>query len=59
MFFLPIGDEPNPPVKQPVSKWLLVSNIGIFIFIALPLKMKSVDVSDPILNEMWSLKRLK
>jgi membrane associated rhomboid family serine protease len=55
MFFLPIGDEPNPPGRQPVTWWLMMANCAVFLLITLPLKFKGVNLSDPMLNEYLNI----
>jgi membrane associated rhomboid family serine protease len=46
---LPIGDSPNPRRTPYINYLLLVSNIGIFLFISVPLTLSRPDLSDPLL----------
>ncbi len=47
--FLPYGDTPNPPGIPYVNNLLIAINIGIFLFLALPLSFSRPDLNDPLL----------
>ncbi len=49
--FLPYGDTPNPPGFSPVNSLLIAVNVGIFLFISLPLSLSRPDLGDPLLLE--------
>jgi membrane associated rhomboid family serine protease len=57
---IPIGDDPNPPRAQWLTRILIGINVAVFLFITLPLENRSItpeDKQDPafraVLDEMW------
>lgn len=52
--FLPIGDQPNPPVKAYVTWTLMAINILVFVVVTLPLLRVQPNPSDPLLLEYLS-----
>jgi len=57
---LPIGDYPNPPRPQWITRILVGVNVAIFLFISLPLEARPFDPEAPRserrareLEEMW------
>ena len=49
--FLPYGDTPNPPGVAYINNLLIAINIGVFLFVALPLSYSRPDLNDPLLLE--------
>ena len=50
--FIPVGDTPNPKNFTPWVNWLLITvNIGIYLFITLPLSSSGIDINDPTVRE--------
>lgn len=49
--FLPYGDTPNPPGVSYVNNLLIAINIGVFLFLTLPLSYSRPDLNDPLLLE--------
>lgn len=47
--FLPYGDTPNPPGVSYVNNLLIAINIGVFLFLTLPLSYSRPDLNDPLL----------
>jgi len=47
--FLPYGDTPNPPGVPYINNLLIAINIGIFLFLTLPLSFSRPDLNDPLL----------
>jgi membrane associated rhomboid family serine protease len=49
--FLPISDAPNPR-GTPLATWTLIAlNVGLFIFVNVPLGAQRADVNDPAFRE--------
>jgi membrane associated rhomboid family serine protease len=62
--FLPIGDFPNPPRAQWVTRILVAVNVAIFLFISLPLESRPFDPAATRserrateLEEMWKVQK--
>ncbi|MCP4603139.1 MAG: rhomboid family intramembrane serine protease [Proteobacteria bacterium] len=54
--FLPIGDTPNPRNYIAWVNWLLIAlNVGVYVFLTLPLSSSIVDTGDPLLIEYLKL----
>ncbi len=49
--FLPYGDTPNPPGISYVNNLLIAINVGVFLFLTLPLSFSRPDLNDPLLLE--------
>lgn len=47
--FLPYGDTPNPPGVPYINNLLIAINIGVFLFLTLPLSLSRPDLNDPLL----------
>ncbi len=47
--FLPYGDTPNPPGVPYINNLLIAINIGVFLFLTLPLSFSRPDLNDPLL----------
>jgi membrane associated rhomboid family serine protease len=47
--FLPYGDTPNPPGVPYINNLLIAINIGVFLFLTLPLSVSRPDLNDPLL----------
>jgi membrane associated rhomboid family serine protease len=48
---IPLGDSPNPPGVPVLNYTLLAINIGLYVFITLPLGASAVNPNDPALLE--------
>ena len=48
---LPIGDTPNPRRTPLFTYLLLAANVGVYLFISLPLSLAPPDLADPLLLE--------
>ncbi len=48
---IPIGDQPNPRGTPWVNYALIAANVLIFLFLSLPLMLRSVDLDDPAAQE--------
>ena len=46
---LPLGDNPNPPVRPYVNYLLIGLNAAVFLAVSLPLTMSRPDLNDPLL----------
>ncbi|MHC4551024.1 MAG: rhomboid family intramembrane serine protease [Planctomycetota bacterium] len=44
--FIPLGDHPNPPKPQWVTRILLATNLAIYLFVSLPLSGEAVTEED-------------
>jgi len=58
--FFPIGDYPNPPKPQWVTRILLGINVAVFVFVTMPMEGRRLTTSDladteirAVLDEMW------
>ena len=48
MFFLPIGDTPNPQNFKPWVNWgLIAANVLVYVLVTFPLSGQAVDPADP------------
>ncbi|RME24630.1 MAG: rhomboid family intramembrane serine protease, partial [Deltaproteobacteria bacterium] len=49
---VPIGDTPNPRNFTPWVNWSLIAiNVGVYLFITLPLSHQGIDLNDPAVIE--------
>ncbi|MDJ0766406.1 MAG: rhomboid family intramembrane serine protease [Myxococcota bacterium] len=54
--FIPIGDTPNPKNYIAWVNWMLIAaNVGIYVFITLPMSIQPIDPQDPLLAEYIQL----
>ncbi len=49
--FLPLGDEPNPPIRPWVNWTLIAANVITFLLTAAPMMSQAANPSDPLFGE--------
>jgi rhomboid family protein len=49
--FFPLGDTPNPPGRAYVNWGLIGLNVGVFLFVSLPLMSAHPDLNNPLLTD--------